>query len=139
MRSSSSSRLRAGVGGVASGLNLALTASFVKFGFHNISANGFGDTVTSWLCVGFVVSALLSIVVLQSTFGAGPLAVSQPAIEISSPIAGSLIGIFLLGDTITVSAPALVLESIGAIAIAAGVIMLGGSKRIQRSSAKVAI
>lgn len=134
MRGSGSSTLRAGVGGIASGLNLALTASFVKLGFHNIDLYGFWHTATSLVCLGFIVSALLSIVVLQSTFAAGPLVVSQPAIEIVTPLAGCLIGVFLLGDIITTTAAALVLEIAGGVVMIIGVIMLGGSTRVVQTT-----
>lgn len=133
MRKSGSSNLRAGIGGVASGLNLALTASFVKIVFHEWTF-GLSNVFSHWYFYALVASMLLSIIVLQATFAAGSLAISQPAIEISTPLIASLLGIFLLGDTIRTSAAALVLEVVGTLTIAGGIILLGGSRRIQRAS-----
>lgn len=131
MRRAGSSTLRAGVGGVAAGLNLALTASFVKLCFLNLDSCGFDFAIAQWPFFAFVFSALLSVVVLQSTFGAGPLTISQPAIEISTPVVSILIGIFFLGETISTTPAALTMEIIGILVMAGGIVLMGGSQRLE--------
>jgi hypothetical protein len=134
MRRASLSSLRAAIGGVACGLNLSLSAGLIKLVYEQWE-NGLGAVFTSWQIYAFLLSALLSIIVIQSTFAAGPIAISQPSIEISTPLISVAMGVVLFGDDIRTTAAALALEICGAIIIAAGIILLGRSSRIQRSPA----
>jgi len=132
MRRSDSPSLRAGIGGIAAGLNFALTAGFAKLMLGQLQY-GVGNVFSSWELYAMAASGAVSLVVAQSTFAAGPLAISQPAIEISDPLVSGLIGILLFGDMISTSAPALTLEVIGALAAVAGIVLLGGSRRVHES------
>jgi hypothetical protein len=133
MRRSESPTLRAGLGGVACGLNFALTAGFAKLMLGQLAIGGIGNVFGSWEVYAMAVSGAISLVVAQSTFAAGPLAISQPAIEISDPLVSATIGILLFGDMVSTSTGALALEVIGACTAAAGIILLGGSKRVHSS------
>lgn len=130
MRSAPSSHVRAGVGGVASGLNLALSASLLKLAFHQWTF-GIGNVVSHWEFYVLLVSAAASVIVLQSTFAAGSLVISQPAIEITTPLVSAALGIFLLDETINTGAVSLIFEIFGALVAGGGIILMGGSKRIQ--------
>jgi hypothetical protein len=132
MRRSSSPRLRAGIGGVACGLNFALTAGFAKLMLGQLQY-GLGNVFSSWEVYAMAVSGAISLIVAQSTFAAGPLAISQPAIEISDPLVSAAIGILLFGDVISTSIGALALEVIGAVLATAGIVLLGGSRRVHES------
>jgi len=133
MRRSNSPALRAGLGGVACGLNFALTAGFAKLMLGQLQF-GLGNVFSSWEVYAMAVSGGISLVVAQSTFAAGPLAISQPAIEITDPLVSAAIGMLLFGDMISTSAGALALEVIGALLATLGIILLGGSRRIHQSS-----
>lgn len=132
MRRSGSPTLRAGFGGVAAGLNFALTAGLAKLMLGQLQF-GLGNVFSSWEVYAMAVSGAVSLVVAQSAFAAGPLAISQPAIEITDPLVSGLIGILLFGDIISTSTGALTLEFVGGGVAAAGIILLGGSRSIHES------
>ncbi len=134
MRRSSSPKLRAAMGGIASGCNFALSAGLVKLVFFQWES-GIGNVFTSWEVYALFVSLIASVVVLQSTYGGGPLAISQPVIEIVRPFARAVIGILLFEEIVNINAFGIVAASIGACVAAAGVIMLSRSKHILNSPA----
>jgi hypothetical protein len=94
--------------------------------------SGIFNVVTGWELYALLASGAASVITLQSTYGAGPLAVSEPAMQIVDPLLSILIGIIIFGDVINFSPGAVVIEIICGIVIIAGIILLGSSKRIQK-------
>ena len=133
MRRSASPTVRAAVGGLACGLNFALTSGFAKLMLGQLHIGGLGNVFSSWEVYAMAVSGTISLVVAQSTFASGPLAISQPIIEISDPLVSAMIGVLLFGDIVSASIGALALEAIGAFTVSAGIVLLSSSRRIHQS------
>jgi hypothetical protein len=134
MRSSPSEKLRAAMGGVASGCNFALTAGLAKLVFFQAQAD-FDSVFTSWELYALIVSVLTSIVVLQSTYGAGPLAISQPAVEIVRPLVSATIGVIVLNEIVDINPLEIVIVGIGIVTASIGVFLLADSEPILNSPA----
>jgi drug/metabolite transporter (DMT)-like permease len=126
------SLVRAGITGIATGLNFALTAGLVKLAVRQLH-HGLPYLLSHWVIYAVIISAIVSFFMIQNTYGAGSLAISQPALEIVEPIAGAFIGLILFGDTINLSPLALAGEVISSLALGVGVVLLGSSKKILQS------
>ena len=133
MRRSESPMARAAAGGLACGLNFALTSGLAKLMLSQLQTGGVGNVFSSWEVYAMAVSGVASLVVAQSAFAAGPLAISQQIIEITDPLVSAMIGILLFGDIVSTNIGALALEAIGAFVASIGIVLLGSSKRIQQS------
>jgi hypothetical protein len=126
-------QIRAAVSGVASGFNFALVAGFTKLSVDYLKF-GFGREFISWPVYALIISGIFSVVMMQSTYGAGPLVASQPAMEITEPVISILIGIILFGDSINTKPLPVALEFISGAVAATGIILLAGSKKVSRSN-----
>lgn len=132
VRRLSSSRVRAGMIGIAAGLSFSLVSIFTKLSTHQLES-GIPNLLTSWPLYALLFAGLLSFLFQQNTYGAGPLATSQPAMEITEPVASVAIGILLFGDMINTSPSTLAGELISSVVIIAGIVMITGSKRVYQS------
>ena len=133
MRRSPSPEVRAALGGLACGLNFALTSGLAKLMLGQLHTGGVEGVFSSWEVYAVAVSGATSLLVAQSAFAAGPLAISQPIIEITYPLVSVMIGVLLFGDMVSTSAGALALEGIGAVCASVGIVLLGSSPRIHQS------
>jgi hypothetical protein len=125
-------QFRAAVSGLASGFNFALVAGFTKLTVEYLKF-GFFREFLSWPVYALIVSGICSVVMMQSTYGAGPLVASQPAMEIAEPIISVCIGIILFGDTINTKPVSLALEFLCGFIAAGGIYLLAGSRKVSRS------
>lgn len=125
--------LRAAFAGVATGANFAFTAGLTKLAVDILTSHGAGALLTSWELYAMIASAAASMIMIQNTYGAGSLVVSQPALAIANPLFGVVIGIVLFGDRVDTSALNLGLALLSALVLAAGVFYLSGSKAIIKS------
>ncbi|HVS58721.1 MAG TPA: DMT family transporter [Candidatus Saccharimonadales bacterium] len=124
-----SSRVRAVVASATAGLSFGLTAALTKLVMEQLHTS-VGTIFTGWALYALLASAAVSLLSAQSAYGAGPLAVSQPTIELCDPIVGVIIGIILFGDVISTHIGALFFEVIGAVLATTGIITMSTSKRI---------
>lgn len=124
---------RAAVAGTAAGVNFALTAAFTKLVIEQFQYGAL-SVITSWELYALMASGVASLIMLQGAYGAGPLVVSTPAMQIFDPLLGIIIGVFIFGDVINLTPAAIVAEIICSLVIIAGIILLAGSKRIQQFS-----
>lgn len=131
MRSTASSVVRAAVGGVAAGAHFGLTAAVTKLVLEQLH-NGFGQEFLHWPLYALIVIGLTSALSMQSMYGAGSLAVSQPALEITEALQGVLIGVWIFGDHVHASPSALAVEAASALVLAMGIILLGRTDEIRR-------
>jgi drug/metabolite transporter (DMT)-like permease len=83
----------------------------------------------AWVYV-VIGAAIVGIALSQSAFRAARLDHSLPPIAAAEPIAGIALGIFLLGDTVSVSIPGLAAEAACIAAMIVGVIFIGRSKSL---------
>lgn len=125
---------RAAVAGTAAGMNFALTAAFTKLVVDQLQYGVF-NVVTSWELYALVASGIASLITLQSTYGAGPLAISTPAMQIFDPLLGIIIGVVIFRDIINFNPAAMAAETLCGLVMIGGIILLAGSKRIQQYSA----
>ncbi len=115
--------------GAAAGLAFALLAVLTKAVTQNLS-QGVGSTFTSWqvyLLVGLGIAAL---VISQSAYQAGPLALSMPAIALIEPTVAVIIGDTALHEQANLSGGALAVEVIAAAVAAAGLLALATSPTV---------
>jgi len=124
---------RAAVAGVAAGASFALTAAFTKLATEQLKL-GIPNLLSSWEVYALIASGIVSLFVMQSAYGAGPLAISTPGMQIFDPVLSVVIGLLLFGDFVNFSPGAIAIEIICALGIVAGVITLGSSARIQQHS-----
>src|SRR6185437_12311803 len=83
----------------------------------------------AWVYV-VIGAAIVGIALSQSAFRAARLDRSLPPIAAAEPIAGIALGIFLLGDTVSVSIPGLAAEAASIAAMIVGVVFIGRSKSL---------
>ncbi len=133
VRSKLSDKARAAVGGLGAGINFALTAALTKLVMEQLNF-GIGYVLTHWALYGLIVAGLISVMVMQSAYGAGPLAISLPAIEIADPTLSVVFGIFLFGDSVAHNGINMVFEILGAIVVVIGILLMTSSKRIHQTS-----
>lgn len=136
VRRSRSPRIRAAFGGLAVAANIGLTAGLTKLVIE-LAGHGFGSLATSWELYALIASGLISAAISQSAFAAGPLVISQPIIEILNPIVSGIIAVTAFDSDISTSVAALGIMIPGFIMTVVGLVLIGGSKRFQRSHLSV--
>jgi hypothetical protein len=98
------------------------TASLVKD--HALAA------LAHWEPYALVVTGLVGIVMSQSSYQAGELRASLPALTLTPPLVSILFALLLFSEHINTSAVALVLAFVSAAVAGAGVVSLGHSKLV---------
>lgn len=116
--------LRAVVGGFAAGLHFAFTAAFTKLVVTELQQSGVLDTLFSWQLLALIIVGISSALTMQSMYGAGPLVITQPTLEITEALAGIFMGILLFGDIVNDSVGALAIEAASGLVAASGIILL---------------
>lgn len=124
---------RAAIAGVAAGANFALTAAFTKLAVNKLQL-GIPTLMSSWEVYALIASGICALLVMQSAYGAGPLAISTPAMQIVDPLLSVVIGILLFNDFVDFSSGAIAAEIVSGLVMVGGIIALGSSKRIQQHS-----
>ncbi len=124
------SNYRALAAGVAAGFSFALVASFTKIVTGELS-QGLVYVFTNWqlwalLCVG-----LVSVVMAQNAYGSGPVAISQPTMEIIEPVISIALGIYIFGDMVSLGALNLFFAVISAVIAGLGIVLLSRSKKLE--------
>lgn len=123
-------RWRAGVAGVVAGAHFAFTDALLKLVMDQLHY-GVLQEFTNWPLYALSIVAITSLLSLQSMYGAGPLGISWPLVEITEAVASILVGLTLFGDVINASPVALAGQLVGGMLLVAGIVMLGGSKRLR--------
>ncbi|HET7629953.1 MAG TPA: DMT family transporter [Candidatus Saccharimonadales bacterium] len=121
---------RAAFTGLATAANFALSAGLTKLAVDILKTDGIPAVLTSWELYGMIASMVISIVMIQNTYGAGSLVVSEPTLAITKPLFGVIIGMVMFGDSVSTTPLSLALASIFVIILGAGVVILSGSRRI---------
>lgn len=127
-------------GGITFGFTTALTRTSAEL-FHE----GLGTMLTSWQPYALVACGLITLLLAQSAFQAGPLAASLPAITVSDQISTVTIGWLAFQEPIRSDPLAIVLEVVGMAAMVVGIFILSRSplvvgaasrRRLQRRAEK---
>lgn len=121
--------IRAAFTGIATAANFALSAGLTKLAVQQLQ-HGIPVVLTSWQLYGMIASLVVSVIMIQNTYGAGSLVVSQPTIAIGKPIFGVIIGMLMFGDSVSTAPFSLALDSLFALVLGVGVYLLAGSRHI---------
>jgi drug/metabolite transporter (DMT)-like permease len=130
VRRTKSSRRRAWIMGIAAGFSFALGAIFTKLTVQQLHL-GIIAVLSGWQVYALLLSGILAVIMTQNTYGAGPIVMSQPTMEISEPVVCIAMGMLLFGDTIDLRPWALVLEILTGLVACLGIWLLGRSDSLQ--------
>ncbi len=117
---------RASLLGAAAGLAFGLLAVLTKSVTRRLSI-GVAQTFTSWEIYLLVVVGVFALVLSQSAYQAGPLALSMPMISVLEPIVAVVIGETALDEQARLAGWALAGEGLAAFVACAGIVTLATS------------
>ena len=121
--------IRAVLLGAAAALAFALLAVLTKAVTHDLAVN-VGSTFTNWEIYFLIGLGITALVISQSAYQAGPLALSMPAISIIEPTVAVLIGDTAFHEQAHLSGGALAVELLAAAVAAAGLLALATSPTV---------
>lgn len=119
--------------GFAAGLHFSFTAALTKLVLVQLQF-GVWHTLITWQLWTLAVIGISSALTMQSMYGAGPLALTQPALEITEALAGIQFGIILFGETINTSVWALAIEAFSGLLAAIGITLLARNHTLQQQT-----
>ncbi|HXR72480.1 DMT family transporter [Actinocrinis sp.] len=111
--------------GIASGVGFALTAALMKAATEK-AANGFAGVFASWQLYAMAAAGVGSLLLLQYALQSATLAVTQPALTISDPVASTALGVAMFGERIRLDGW-IVLEVAGIALMLWGAILLAAN------------
>lgn len=110
---------------VAVGLLFGLVAVLTKMLMHELDRNSVADVLSTPLPYALVLLGVLATLLQQSAFHAGSLQTSVPTMLVIEPMAAVLLGVFLLGETLTANRWEAVVLTVAVVAMTAATIALG--------------
>lgn len=122
------SRYRAALLGASTGVGFGVTSILGKYCLLQLRAGPL-HVLTDWPVWVLLVVALASVAVEQAAFHAGPLAASLPPLTVIEPLVATTGGVVALDETLRVSFPALLIETLS------GLILLLAALRLARDTA----
>ena len=123
------SEKRGAAGAITAGLSLGLTAALTRLAMVELHS-GIYVFFTHWPIYALIISAVVSVITIQVGYASGPLKITQPVLEVVSPIVSILIVLLIFRHSISMTPLAILLESVGFIIAAGGVVVLGSSARL---------
>jgi drug/metabolite transporter (DMT)-like permease len=111
----------------AAGLSFALVALVTQSAVQEISRAGAVGVLESWQPYVIAVFAPIAFTIAQSSYQAGPLAMSLPILDSLEPTAAILLAVVAFGQHLSVALPHLVGEVIGAAIALTGIVLLARS------------
>jgi drug/metabolite transporter (DMT)-like permease len=115
--------------GCAAGLAFALLAILTKAVTHNLAVN-VGSTFTNWEVYLLIALGITALVISQSAYQAGPLALSMPAIALLEPAVAVVMGDTAFSEQAHLSGAALAVELLAGLVAAAGLFKLATSPTV---------
>lgn len=131
IRKLKSAKQRAILAGIAAATAFAMNAALVKLCLNQFSQHGLKALLSSWPVYAFIASGLVSLYLMVNAYGSGPLAITQPVMEVAEPTIAVTIGIMIFGDSYSSSAAALAVGFAFALILVVGIVLLGSSPRVQ--------
>ena len=117
---------RAAMFGASGAVVFALAAALTKQ-FTTLVTEGWGHVFTNWDPYALVVTGVVGLFLIQSSFHAGPVTASQAALTIIDPVVSVVIGIYLFHDRLDTAGWRLPVELAGMVVVVAGVFLLSTS------------
>jgi len=133
-RPSASESQRAAILGAVTGIAWGFVAAVIKE-FSSHLGGGAAEIFSNWSVYVLIGAGAASLLLASHALAAGPLAASQPGFTILDPLAASLLGMFLFGETFQTDRGDLVLEAAALALLVAGVTALSHSHLIQGEEA----
>ncbi|HET8602281.1 MAG TPA: DMT family transporter [Segeticoccus sp.] len=118
-----SSRHRPALLGLATGICAGVVAALIKQ-ITAIIVRGLPALLTSWELYSFLLAGACALVLGQSAYHAGPLTGSLPAISMTDPVVGIVLGIYAFEETLTTAPLMLAVSLVGFLAMTTGVVAL---------------
>jgi hypothetical protein len=109
--------------GAASSIGFAMTAALTK-AFTDSFGNGLGEVFTSWETYGVAAFGLVSFLLMQNAFHAGPFAASQSTLILVNPFVSVALGAYLFGESFPHGAGTVVAGVASILTFAAGAVGL---------------
>lgn len=110
---------------VAVGVLFGLVAVLTKMLMHELDRNSVAEVLSTPLPYALVLLGVLATLLQQSAFHAGSLQTSVPTMLVIEPMAAVLLGVFLLGETLTANRWEAVVLTVAVVAMTAATIALG--------------
>jgi drug/metabolite transporter (DMT)-like permease len=110
---------------VAVGVLFGLVAVLTKMLMHELDRNSVAEVLSTPLPYALVLLGVLATLLQQSAFHAGSLQTSVPTMLVIEPMAAVLLGVFLLGETLTANRWEAVVLTVAVLAMTAATIALG--------------
>lgn len=121
----------------ATGTLYGLTAALTKTTGHLVG-DGVVDAFTHWQPYALLAAGLLSLLVGQSAFQAGPLSSSLPVLAVIDPLASIVIGALAFDEAIEFGGIAPVVELAALVSMVAGIVHLARSDLVAGENGAVA-
>jgi hypothetical protein len=100
----------------ASGCVYGLTAALTK-STMDLFGDGVLDALTHWQPYALVTIALGGLLLNQSAFQSGHLAASLPAMAVTDPVVGCILGVTLFGESLGATSPLEITATIAAVVV----------------------
>lgn len=123
--------LRASLLAVSSGITFGLLAVLTKTVTGLLATTGVEHTFSTWQPYALGVVGLGGLLLVQSAFQAGPLAVVLPVADIVEPAVATLIGIMAFDERMRSSPGSLLAEAVAAAGIVLGIFVLDRSPLVR--------
>ncbi len=133
IRKLKSPKIRAILAAIGAATAFALNAAFTKLSLNLFTKYGIEAMFTSWPLYALIISGVISLYLMLNAYGSGPLAISQPIMEIIEPSVAVIIGVFIFGDSYNSSTSTLVAGLVCVVLLVSGIISLGSSPRIHEA------
>jgi hypothetical protein len=117
---------RSAMFGSAGAMVFAVSAALTKQ-FTDLVTSGWGHVFTSPVPYVLVGTGLLGLVLVQSSFHAGPITASQSTLTIVDPLTSVVIGIWLFHDHLAASGWRLPVEVVAIVVVVVGVVTISRS------------
>ncbi|MGH9103161.1 MAG: DMT family transporter [Acidimicrobiales bacterium] len=130
--------VKASLYAAAAALAFALSSAFLASVVDGFKTIGFSEVLKPEPYALTAVS-LAGLVLIQSAYQAGPLAVTMPMLDWVEPLAAVVLGVFVLGESVDTSAPHLSALALGAVAALGGIAALDSVVRQRLDTARPAL
>jgi drug/metabolite transporter (DMT)-like permease len=115
---------------VAGALTFAASDALIKSTVSVLGTGGIAEVLDGWYLYALIGVALLGMLLVQSAFQAGRLALSLPALTAVEPIASSSVGVLLFAEHIRTDPAALAAEGLAVCLALFGIWVLGRSPAV---------
>ncbi|MGH3745008.1 MAG: DMT family transporter [Mycobacteriales bacterium] len=123
-------RMRAAVFGAAAAVTMGAQSALLQ-STSKVFEGGVVAGLTSWQPYVMAAFSFGGLLLVQSAFQAGPLAISLPVIDVVEPTTAVVIGIAIFGDRVNLSPGALGLTAIAIVALVGGIVLLDTSPLVR--------